>query len=720
MAIIPSGNFYLVSGSETAAAVIALIVANGHGSLLNGVLRTTRDIAVLTGGTLTFESEQIIFNGSLLGMQASALIVVNGSAGIVLGLFANNSSFPTVGGSKAVYPWISGAFLVHGTLSVVYEVDSIAEGAWLQGLASGEGTIRICSNNSSAQPFVFWDPTLFQWGCRLLVAGQFTAQFGRGVHVAPEWTEAYLASGAPTLLAGSGLDSAGNYIVLEAPRWHDESFNQAGGTLDLRVVPSGRAVVVRDAQLPSEWNGELTIDTSAGIGLYQFFRTWSVGFFDASGSPLSGIHAKVYSQANEVLAEIDTDSSGYPVLVDDLEKQAALGNMTEERGAFIKVFGNDSVGGVTVTDATELRVVARQYAHRPIEYILAEVSDQELVSGGPLDGIRVLEPSEAQLAEAAALALPGIALTYSSPPGTVGAITAITVTIDRTVDQLFDFLHATLCQPSHFLTEYNIGFDGERLQLGSIDLTVDEAQLSNGEVETSGSITLVRGGFIDGFNISGSGPRTPMTITRNAPWSGISILNEVNVRVGGRGPGGSSSVFHYTAPGGSSGDWTILTSQAGYRPVLRKYKVGLGDAISLVTNPVQLVHTDGSDKYKATTSPNGQVDLTQLAAGALVYRVSGLVGVQAIFDEIESALETLDGLTYLALGNEKPDLVLREDGELELIMRPGQSIIRDNPGDTGATIDGCVSIESVAASPINTANGSVAVLCRIQPPGIDS
>jgi hypothetical protein len=164
--------------------------------------------------------------------------------------------------------------------------------------------------------------------------------------------------------------------------------------------------------------------------------------------------------------------------------------------------------------------------------------------------------------------------------------------------------------------------------------------------------------------------------------------------------------YIYNVPSGATGTWKYCVNRAGYDPIIGSFNPTANDVVVSGTQTEKLT-AGGASAY--TGSNSVFLTVVPIAEGSRMnLRIGdGTVPPQAIFDKVEDALTTQDGMSYLILGGGEVDYVSTIGGEY-LFLKTNVRLIRDNVGDNGATIGAYA--DSTDGQPLDSSNGDVKFL----------
>jgi hypothetical protein len=221
---------------------------------------------------------------------------------------------------------------------------------------------------------------------------------------------------------------------------------------------------------------------------------------------------------------------------------------------------------------------------------------------------------------------------------------------------------------------------------GSIDVVLDAGQQQ----------PLTTGDTVN-FVIAG------VTVTiNNLTSANVQFLENDNTTVQGRQTSQTGTVI-YNVPNGSTGTWSYCINRAGYAPIIGTFSA-TGSDVTVDATQSQKLLPDGSAAYTASTSAFLSV-VPQADGSRMNLRIGdGEAPVRSCFDEVEDALQTQDGMSYLMNGGGEVSYVTLPTGAY-LFYETAVRHIRDNAGDDGATI--AAFVQSTDGTPLDNSNGDV-------------
>jgi len=193
------------------------------------------------------------------------------------------------------------------------------------------------------------------------------------------------------------------------------------------------------------------------------------------------------------------------------------------------------------------------------------------------------------------------------------------------------------------------------------------------------------------------------TVTfNNLTSANVQIIEDDNTTVNDRQISQTGTLV-FNTPDGSSGTWCYIINREGYEPITGTYTA---DGIDVIVDATQDEKTlsDGSSMYTGTTSAFLTVT-TQADGSRMNLRVAdGAISAQVIFNEVEDALQTQDGMTYLCNGGGQVSIALLPTGQF-VFLKTNVRVIRDTAPDANATIEAFV--QSTDGIVLDNTNGSV-------------
>lgn len=209
---------------------------------------------------------------------------------------------------------------------------------------------------------------------------------------------------------------------------------------------------------------------------------------------------------------------------------------------------------------------------------------------------------------------------------------------------------------------------------------------------------IVTGATVN-FQVAGA------TITfNNLASANVQIMEDDNITVNARVIN-QTGTYVYNAPNGASGTWCYIINRAGYEPIIGTFDP-VGNDVTVNGSLDQKLMADGSAMYAGTTSAFLSVTTSSDGSRMNLRIGDGAVSGQAGFDEVEDALSTQDGMSYLCNGGGQVALGIRPNGTF-FDMGTNVRLIRDQAGDVNAEFRAIAS--STDGIVIDGANGSVIV-----------
>ena len=234
--------------------------------------------------------------------------------------------------------------------------------------------------------------------------------------------------------------------------------------------------------------------------------------------------------------------------------------------------------------------------------------------------------------------------------------------------------------------------------------TLDSCSVGEITNSSGGSVTIINSGSTITTN---TGPNITINIAgltlsvTSLTSSNILLLDNTGTQIDYQT--NQSGTYQYTLPNGSSGTWTLVIDRAGYASSVNTFT---SDGVDKSFNGVltQLTQPSGAAMYLGSSSallsvvPNPDGSRMNVRIG------NGTVTAQQILDECEDALATNDGIKYLSNGGGRVEFAALPTGTF-LFMKSNVRLIRDNVGDSSATVEAFVT--STDGVVLDNTNGDV-------------
>lgn len=110
-----------------------------------------------------------------------------------------------------------------------------------------------------------------------------------------------------------------------------------------------------------------------------------------------------------------------------------------------------------------------------------------------------------------------------------------------------------------------------------------------------------------------------------------------------------TGTYSYSTPIGSTGTWTAVIDRAGYDPVVIPFSAD-GENKSIYGSLTKITKGDGSASYQGSSNAGVSVILTPATPLLQMNIGNTSATAQQIFDIVEDALETSDGMAFIAAG----------------------------------------------------------------------
>jgi hypothetical protein len=237
--------------------------------------------------------------------------------------------------------------------------------------------------------------------------------------------------------------------------------------------------------------------------------------------------------------------------------------------------------------------------------------------------------------------------------------------------------------------------------------TFDSATTLNNDTGGVVDIVITNGQqqptVINGVGASTNFLNAGATVTfNNLTSANVQIIEDDTTTVAQRSTAQTGTLV-YNTPDGSSGTWCYIINREGYQPIKGSYTADDGDVTVNATQSEKKLN-DGSSMYQGTSSALLSVT-TQADGSRMNLRIGdGAVSAQAIFDEVEVALMTQDGMTYVCNSGGEVSIALLPTGTF-VFLETNVRVIRDNAGDSNSTINAFV--QSTDGIVLDATNGSV-------------
>lgn len=164
-----------------------------------------------------------------------------------------------------------------------------------------------------------------------------------------------------------------------------------------------------------------------------------------------------------------------------------------------------------------------------------------------------------------------------------------------------------------------------------------------------------------------------------------------------------TGTYDLDLPTGATGTWQYCINREGYEPELASFDAN-GDDVSVGGDLTQKLQPDGVAMYQGTSSALLSVVPSSDGSRMNIRIGNGTVTAQQAFDEVEDALVTQDGMSYLMNGGGQVTLASLPTG-IFFFMETNVRLIRDNVGDTNATLNAFA--QSVDGIVLDDTNGAI-------------
>jgi hypothetical protein len=220
----------------------------------------------------------------------------------------------------------------------------------------------------------------------------------------------------------------------------------------------------------------------------------------------------------------------------------------------------------------------------------------------------------------------------------------------------------------------------------AIDVIINNGQQQ--PLTTGSAVNFISAGAVITFN--------------NLSSANVQIVENDNITVSQRNISQTGSLV-YNTPNNSNGTWTYIINREGYNPIIGTYDPTGGD-LSVDGSQSQKLLTDGSIAYMGSSSVFLSIMPTADGSRMNLRIGDGAVSAANCFDEVEVALMTQDGMTYLANGGGEISIAILPTGSF-VFLENNVRLIRDNVGDANATINAFV--QSTDGQVLDNTNGGV-------------
>ena len=249
----------------------------------------------------------------------------------------------------------------------------------------------------------------------------------------------------------------------------------------------------------------------------------------------------------------------------------------------------------------------------------------------------------------------------------------------------------------------------------------------------TGTRTLtLDGGDVDEIEVTGGADLT-VTLTNGAAiptltqtLGTITIINNMTVNVTGLTIGDTVRVqdntgaqqeyttatgtsYQFTISRADDGEsWKVAVDRAGYAPDVSTFTVAEGTTLEINVSLNEYIRFEGDAMYTGTTCPLCTVSFDLVTPQATIDIGDGVADLQAIFDEVEDALLTSDGMAW----HSQQGSVTKYDNlpGVGKVLGLGENwrVRRENAGDVNAGVNGYLLSED--GTPIDGTNGDVVYL----------
>lgn len=255
---------------------------------------------------------------------------------------------------------------------------------------------------------------------------------------------------------------------------------------------------------------------------------------------------------------------------------------------------------------------------------------------------------------------------------------------------------------------------GSVLSKSSNTITIKADYVNTGSITTTGTITLSNGAVTGTAALTGSNGKSGNLSITDLTDASVYVDDNADAEVDYQ----SSVTGSYSLiiPFGSTGAWSAVVKQAGYRHAVFNFTASDGGSFSWTPAQPEKLNPDGTSMYQGTTSSLVSVSFNGTTQ-ANIDIGNGSAGLQATFDETEDALLTNDGMAWLASGKSDCSQFNSAGGDY-LFMSTGWRLRRASAGDVNATMNSfVVSADGIV---VDGVNGGVQFLTSDSPTAIAS
>lgn len=159
--------------------------------------------------------------------------------------------------------------------------------------------------------------------------------------------------------------------------------------------------------------------------------------------------------------------------------------------------------------------------------------------------------------------------------------------------------------------------------------------------------------------------------------------------------------YAFEIPGGAFGTWSYCVNREGYEPLLVDFSP-INSTVNV--NLRQKLQPSGAAMYIGSSSALLNVVIDKATPQMFIDIANGTVAVQQVFDEVEDALMTQDGMEYLVNGGGEVSIALLATGTF-LFMEDDVRLRRESATDSSATVEAFVT--STQGIILDNTNGDV-------------
>lgn len=403
-----------------------------------------------------------------------------------------------------------------------------------------------------------------------------------------------------------------------------------------------------------------------GSGFVHQGKSINYTLADSGGTGLTGAKVAVYDTEGTLQTAIQTSTSG---AVDEI----------------VTIFSKwQNANPSSIKSPFDIRIRKYGYVYQGFQSSVSEPIKQE---------VRLQTNSGLVSTEGQAAAITGIAINFATE--------TITITSNHNTQNLYDYYQYQLAQSANMVYGEDLIRTGDTFDLDDWDIVVDGATYT-GDITTTGTLTLLNSGTVVG-SVTDSGGTEFSTSIEVTGLTSTNVYLEDNTGTQVDYQTNITGTYNYTAPLGSTGNWKLVIDRAGYIASVNTFTAD-GNLKSFSGSLTQLTQPSGAAMYLGSSSallsvvPNPDGSRMNIRIG------NGTVTAQQILDECEDALATNDGMKYLSNGGGRVEFAALPTGTF-LFMKSNVRLIRDNVGDSSATVEAFVT--STDGIILDNTNGDV-------------